>query len=71
MDSEINIVTKKNINLRVIFVSAALFILLYFCADSLWSLVGIDWKETYYPAARAVLDGANPYLAAPTFRNLP
>ena len=71
MDSEINSVSKNNIDLRVIVASAALLIILYFGADSLWPAVGIDWRETYYPAARAVLDGANPYLAAPTFRNLP
>lgn len=33
--------------------------------------MGIDWRETYYPAARAVLEGRNPYEAAPTFRNVP
>ncbi len=71
MDSEINRMAKKNIDVRVIVASAALLIILYFGADSLWPAVGIDWRETYYPAARAVLEGANPYLAAPTFRNLP
>lgn len=71
MDSEINSMAKKNIDLRVIVACAALLIVLYFGADSLWPAVGIDWRETYYPAARAVLEGANPYLAAPTFRNLP
>ena len=71
MDSEINRMAKKNIDVRVIVAGAALLIILYFGADSLWPAVGIDWRETYYPAARAVLDGANPYLAAPTFRNLP
>ncbi len=71
MDSEINRMAKKNIDVRVIVASAALLIILYFGADSLWPAVGIDWRETYYPAARAVLEGANPYLAAPTFCNLP
>lgn len=46
-------------------------VLLYAGANSLWPLVGIDWKETYYPATRAVLEGINPYRAVPTFRNLP
>ncbi|MBI4762386.1 MAG: hypothetical protein ACOYYF_12545 [Chloroflexota bacterium] len=50
---------------------ALLLILLYFGADSLWTSVGIDWRETYYPAARAVIAGKNPYEAAPTFRNVP
>ncbi|MFN8404087.1 MAG: hypothetical protein U0V48_11110 [Anaerolineales bacterium] len=63
--------SKKKFDLRLIVASAALLIVLYFGADSLWPAVGIDWRETYYPAARAVLEGANPYLAAPTFRNLP
>ncbi|MFN8460176.1 MAG: hypothetical protein U0X93_00165 [Anaerolineales bacterium] len=63
--------SKKKFDLRLIVASAALLIVLYFGADSLWPAVGIDWRETYYPAARAALEGANPYLAAPTFRNLP
>lgn len=71
MDSEINRMAKKNIDVRVIVAGAALLIVLYLGAASLWPAVGIDWRETYYPAARAVLEGANPYLAAPTFRNLP
>ncbi len=71
MDSEINFMEKKKVDLRLIVAGAALLILLYFGADSLWHIVGIDWRETYYPAARAVLEGNNPYLAAPTFRNLP
>lgn len=71
MDSEIKFMEKKKIDLRLIVASAALLILLYFGADSLGTAVGIDWRETYYPAARAVLEGNNPYLAAPTFRNLP
>jgi hypothetical protein len=36
----------------------------------IWSQVGIDWKETFYPAVRAVLAGKSPY-SVPTFRNVP
>lgn len=53
MDSEIKFMEKKKIDLRLIVASAALLILLYFGADSLGTAVGIDWRETYYPAARA------------------
>ena len=48
-----------------------LLVVLYVGADSLWSMVGIDWRETYYPAARAVLAGNDPYQAVRTFRNVP
>lgn len=43
---------------------------LYFAIQQAWPLVGIDWKETFYPAARAALEGKNPY-GVPTFRNVP
>ena len=48
-----------------------LLVVLYVGADSLWSMVGIDWRETYYPAARAVLAWDDPYQAVRTFRNVP
>ncbi len=51
--------------------SVLLLGLFYFGADSLWPAVGVDWRETFYPAARAVIEGKNPYEAAPTFRNMP
>ena len=35
-----------------------------------WPYIGIDWKETFYPASRAVLQGKSPYIV-PTFRNVP
>ncbi|MEW6084548.1 MAG: hypothetical protein AB1607_08135 [Chloroflexota bacterium] len=62
---------KTNIDRRLIIAGLALLVVLYFGADSLWPAVGIDWRETYYPAARAALEGRNPYLAVPTFRNVP
>ncbi len=42
----------------------------YAAVNSIWGLLGIDWKETFYPAARAVLNGQSPYTV-PTFRNAP
>ena len=55
-----------------LYVAGAFFlVLLYFGADSLWPAVGIDWRETFYPAARAALEGRNPYEAVPTYRNVP
>jgi hypothetical protein len=44
--------------------------LLFWGVDLIWPLVGIDWRETFYPAARAVLQGKSPYTI-PTFRNVP
>ncbi len=69
--SEINPMPKTNIDIRLIVAGVTLLIVLYFGANSLWPAVGIDWRETYYPAARAVLEGRNPYEAVSTFRNLP
>jgi hypothetical protein len=63
--------TNANIDRRLLAACAVLLIVLYVGADTLWPAVGIDWRETYYPAARAALEGNDPYLAAPTFRNLP
>lgn len=63
--------TKRSFDRRIFVTGAIFLIILYFGADKLWLSVGIDWRETYYPAARAVLEGNNPYLAAPTFRNVP
>jgi len=47
-----------------------LAILLWIGISTIWPIVGIDWKETFYPVARAVLGGKNPY-SVPTFRNVP
>jgi hypothetical protein len=69
--TSVNIMTNTKIDRRLLVIGLALLTLLYFGADSLWPAVGIDWRETYYPAARAALDGRNPYEAAPTFRNVP
>lgn len=71
MDTEINTVAKSKSDYRLVAAGVLLLALLYIGANSLWPSVGIDWRETYYPAARAMLDGQNPYQAAPTFRNVP
>src|SRR5829696_8369744 len=44
--------------------------LLFWGVTTIWPIVGIDWKETFYPVARAVLEGKSPYTV-PTFRNVP
>ncbi|MBL8102611.1 MAG: hypothetical protein JNM02_08790 [Anaerolineales bacterium] len=54
----------------LIWLFPVLFAAVYFGVNKIWPIVGIDWKETYYPAARALLEGKNPYLV-PTFRNPP
>lgn len=51
-------------------VVSLLFVVIYFGINQIWPIVGIDWKETFYPAARAVLQGKSPYLV-PTLRNAP
>ncbi len=33
-----------------------------------WNQMGIDWRRTFYPAVRLLLDGQNPY-AVPTLHN--
>lgn len=43
---------------------------LFFGVSTIWPIVGIDWKETFYPVAKAVLEGQSPYTI-PTFRNVP
>ena len=43
---------------------------LYWGVSQIWPIVGIDWKETYYPAIQAALHGNSPYTV-PTFRNPP
>jgi len=50
--------------------STALLVVMLIGVLTIWGLVGIDWKETFYPAASALLHGENPYLV-PTFRNAP
>ena len=56
--------------LLLIGVVSLLFVVIYFGINQIWPIVGIDWKETFYPAARAVLDGKSPYRV-PTLRNAP
>lgn len=58
------------IKYRQILFGMVVFLVLFLGADSLGPLVGIDWRETFYPAARAVLEGRTPY-SVPTFRNVP
>ncbi|MBI3153045.1 MAG: hypothetical protein HYZ21_12980 [Chloroflexi bacterium] len=58
----------KKFLLGAFFIAA--FAGLYFAILQVWPIVGIDWKETFYPAARTALEGKNPYLV-PTFRNVP
>ena len=71
MDSEINSTVNKKTRYSSWLLVIVFLIILYISANSLWPAVGIDWRETYYPAARAALRGENPYQAAPTFRNVP
>lgn len=63
-------IDKIKSNYRLIALGTLIVILIYIGANSLWPVVGIDWRETYYPAARTVLEGQNPY-SIPTFRNVP
>lgn len=59
---------KKQIALISLF--SVLMIAVYFGVLQIWSTVGIDWKETFFPAASAALHGESPY-SVPTFRNAP
>lgn len=60
----------KHRNLFVALFIAVPFIGLFVAVNQVWHIVGIDWRETFYPAARAMLEGESPY-SVPTFRNLP
>lgn len=57
-------------HLATISLFLVLMIAMYVGVLQIWSTVGIDWKETFYPAANAVLRGNSPYTV-PTFRNAP
>lgn len=57
-------------HLATISLFLVLMIAMYVGVLQIWSTVGIDWKETFYPAANAVLRGDSPYTV-PTFRNAP
>ena len=61
--------TKKN-RILMLGLGIVLAILFFAGVDTIWSLVGIDWKETFYPTARAILQGKDPYSVS-TFRNVP
>ena len=63
-------VTSKNNPVLLLILGVILFILLFIGIGIIWPMVGIDWKETFYPVARAVLSGKSPY-SIPTFRNVP
>ncbi|MFH2101928.1 MAG: hypothetical protein ABIJ39_01035 [Chloroflexota bacterium] len=54
----------------LLFVGIISIAVLFWALRQLWPVVGIDWKETFFPAARAVLQGKSPY-SVPTFRNAP
>lgn len=51
-------------------IGAFIIVLSYWAVSTIWSLVGIDWHETFYPAAHNILLGKNPYDIS-TFRNAP
>lgn len=53
-----------------VFFGLCLFAVLFWGIYSIWPLLGIDWRETFYPAAHNALHGENPY-SVPTFRNVP
>lgn len=50
--------------------SLILLIVFYWLSSFVWHLVGIDWRETFYPALQKTLSGETPY-DVPTFRNVP
>ena len=60
----------KNNGILLLVLGIGLALLLFFGVSMIWPLVGLDWKETFYPVAHAVLQGENPY-SIPTFRNVP
>jgi hypothetical protein len=55
---------------RPLVIGLFLIFALYWAIHYVWPALGIDWHETFYPAARAVLNGQSPYVV-PTFRNAP
>ena len=61
---------QKQSPIYIAVLSVILFGVFYWAVKSIWPLLGIDWHETFYPAARKALDGENPYNV-PTFRNAP
>lgn len=58
--------------LIALFVGIALIGMLFWAIKLLWPYpyIGADWRETFFPAARATLQGKSPYTV-PTFRNVP
>ena len=63
-------ISKPYQKLIVLFAGIVVIGALFWATWLLWPYVGIDWKETFFPAARAVLEGKSPYIV-PTFRNVP
>jgi hypothetical protein len=57
-------------NVLIIIIIAGMSVGLFVALNQAWDIIGIDWKETFYPAARALLEGKTPYTV-PTFRNVP
>jgi hypothetical protein len=60
----------KHKNLFLFLFFLIVFAGLFLAIRQIWAIVGIDWKETFYPAARAMLEGKSPYSIS-TFRNAP
>jgi hypothetical protein len=61
---------RKYSNPVLIMIGMVIVTSLFLGVNMIWPIVGIDWKETFYPVARAVLEGKSPY-SIPTFRNVP
>lgn len=60
----------KNKTIILVMLFLLLFLLLFFGISQIWDIVGVDWKETFYPASQAVFEGHSPYTVT-TFRNAP
>lgn len=61
---------QKNKNIILLALFLLLFVFVFLGVGKIWDFIGIDWKETFYPAARAIMNGESPYRV-PTFRNAP
>lgn len=66
----INTKERKPYPIIFLLISVVALFILYWGVNLIWPIVGIDWKETYYPAVQAVFHGNSPYTV-PTFRNVP
>ena len=70
MNADSKTEVKKSNGILLLVLGVGLAFLFFFGVNMIWPMVGIDWKETFYPVARAVLQGQNPYNIS-TFRNVP